>query len=211
MPDRVEPTTTVRDAQSTIRPGRIPNFRKRLIRRGKNMDLPTFKYHPDPVSTGSVARSDATCRCCGKNRGYIYTSTTYSAVDLANEICPWCIADGSAAKKFEATFNDDYPLLQAGIEDSIILEVTTRTPGFDSWQQGAWLTHCGDACAFLGDASREDLDILLSENLPVAGSEDLEEGMLESIIKNYRPKGSPSFYKFQCLHCNQGLFSMDFD
>ena len=29
------------------------------------MELPAFKYHPDPVATGSVLRSEAECCCCG--------------------------------------------------------------------------------------------------------------------------------------------------
>jgi uncharacterized protein CbrC (UPF0167 family) len=27
------------------------------------MNLPEFKYHPDPVATGSVKQSDKGCRC----------------------------------------------------------------------------------------------------------------------------------------------------
>jgi hypothetical protein len=34
--------------------------------------LPSFRYHPDPVATGSIEPSDAVCRCCGRARGYIY-------------------------------------------------------------------------------------------------------------------------------------------
>ncbi|MCU9953286.1 CbrC family protein [Burkholderia pyrrocinia] len=34
------------------------------------MSLPAFRYHPDPLATGSVIRSDARCMCCGDARGY---------------------------------------------------------------------------------------------------------------------------------------------
>ena len=175
------------------------------------MDLPIFKYHPDPVSTGSVVVSDVKCRCCGERRGYIYASNVYCTEDLDGEICPWCVADGSAAKKFDATFVDDIPLRQAGINEEIILEVTTRTPGYETWQQEVWLTHCNDACAFLGDAAREDVLSIANEGLQVSGGEWMDEKTLKTVAQNYRPKGSPAFYKFRCLHCGQILFAMDYD
>lgn len=175
------------------------------------MNLPTFKYHPDPISTGSIIESTALCKCCGESRGYIYTSNVYTTEELNNEICPWCIADGSTARKFDATFVDAYPLHQAGIGTSIIIEVTTRTPGFDAWQQEVWLTHCNDACAFLGDASKDDVLSIANDRLQVIGGEDMDYEMMEAIAKNYVPKGSPSFYKFRCVHCNKILYAMDYD
>ncbi len=33
------------------------------------MSLPTFKYHPDPLATGSVIESNVECVCCGQARG----------------------------------------------------------------------------------------------------------------------------------------------
>jgi len=173
--------------------------------------LPAFKYHPDPISTGSVIRSDAKCRCCGERRGAIYTSTIYCVEDLENDICPWCIADGSAAKKLNATFCDDRPLREAGIEASIVQEITTKTPGYDTWQQDVWLTHCKDACAFLGEASKNDVLSIAFEGLQVAGGEEMDAKTIRIIAQNYRPKGSPAFYKFKCLHCDKILYAMDFD
>lgn len=37
-------------------------------------------------------------------------------------------------------------------------EVNLRTPGYISWQQEWWLSHCGDACEFHGDASIQDIE-----------------------------------------------------
>jgi len=175
------------------------------------MNLPTFKYHPDPLSTGSVIVSDATCKCCGEKRGYIYACNVYCIEELNNQICPWCIADGSAAKKFTATFVEDCPLRQAGIVESIILEVTTKTPGYISWQQEVWLSHCNDACAFLGDATIDDVLAIIENQLEVIGSDGIDRETLNMMAQNYRPKCSPAFYKFECLHCNQNLYSMDYD
>jgi hypothetical protein len=175
------------------------------------MVLPVFKYHPNPLVTGSVVESNSVCLCCGQSRGCIYTSSVYAAEELHNKICPWCIADGSAAKKFGATFVDSHPLYQAGIEESIILEVTTKTPGYDTWQQEMWLSHCNDACAFLGNASKDDVVKIANEHIQINGGEGMDAELMNEIAKDYQPKGSPAFYKFKCLHCNEILYAMDYD
>jgi uncharacterized protein CbrC (UPF0167 family) len=35
------------------------------------MDLPVFRYHPDPIASGSgsIIASHAQCACCGGRRG----------------------------------------------------------------------------------------------------------------------------------------------
>jgi len=45
------------------------------------LDLPKFKYHPDPIATGSVAESENICACCEQARGYIYSGPVYSEAD----------------------------------------------------------------------------------------------------------------------------------
>ena len=101
------------------------------------MELPRFKYHPDPVATGSVVESDQSCLSCGRSRGYIYQGPVYAESDLANAICPWCIADGSAHEKYDAEFVDaagvgDYGSWEP-VSSSIREEVSFRTPGFNGW------------------------------------------------------------------------------
>src|SRR6266487_2219862 len=56
---------------------------------------------PDPRGTGSVTESDARCQTCGAARGYIYTGPIYPIEELDQVLCPWCIADGTAAAKFD--------------------------------------------------------------------------------------------------------------
>jgi len=48
-------------------------------------DLPTFRYHPDPVQTGSIVERPVNCVCCGKRRDYTYTGPVYAAADLVDE------------------------------------------------------------------------------------------------------------------------------
>src|SRR6185369_459720 len=97
------------------------------------MDLPVFRYHPDPIGSGSIVASEDKCRCCGRNRGYIYAISVNAEEELCEAICPWCIADGKAHVKFDATFVDANAFDEA-IPESVVEEITQRTPGFASWQ-----------------------------------------------------------------------------
>lgn len=176
-----------------------------------NSALPSFTYHPDPVGTGAFKDSDAQCICCGKERGYIYVAPVYSRRDLRDQICPWCIASGLAAERFDATFSDSVPLFQAGVPREIIDVVTKKTPGFESWQQETWLAHCGDACEFHGDAAPSDLEAI-SPQVKAEFLKDffLSEDKWAAIKRHYVPKGDPAVYKFVCRHCGVMLLGMDF-
>src|SRR5215212_4957530 len=91
-------------------------------------DLPTFRYHPDPLATGAIQPSEEECICCGEARGFIYTGPIYAEEDLDDSFCPWCIADGSAAEKFDATFTDLDALCFAKLPREVTEEVANRTP-----------------------------------------------------------------------------------
>jgi uncharacterized protein CbrC (UPF0167 family) len=172
--------------------------------------LPSFRYHPDPLATGVIEASAVRCACCGKQRGFIYVGPVYGEAELHESICPWCIADGSAASKRGASFADDHPLRKAKIPERIVEEVNLRTPAFSSWQQEQWLTHCGDACAYLGDASVEDVANATQETkLAWQAEYRLDARAWEQITRNYQPRGAQAFYKFQCLHCGAVLFGWD--
>ncbi len=176
------------------------------------MSLPKFRYHPDPIATGSIEESDTTCLCCEQARGYIYVCNTYSEEDIEEAICPWCIADGSAAEKFEATFTDPDPLLDEGVPEEVVDEVTQRTPGFISWQQDVWLSCCDDACEFHGDASRTQLAKLKGEALEeVLEQLSMSEEEWKDFLENYEPGGSPAMYHFICRHCRQPKYGVDSD
>lgn len=174
------------------------------------MKLPYFQYHPDPLRTGGIVTSNDICECCNQARGYKYNSSIYSA-EKVGAICPWCIADGSAAKKFNALFSDDYPLVEAGVPESIIEEVSKRTPGYDSWQQGVWQSHCNDACEFHGDASKIELEAIADTELEeFFKREMIEPNVWFQILAGYEPGGNPAVYKFVCRHCRCVMYTMDF-
>jgi len=175
-------------------------------------ELPAFRYHPDPVGTGSIVPSERACACCGQSRGYVYKRSPYSRHrDLEGAICPWCIQSGRASEKFEALFADDHYLLVAGLDSAIVDEVTKRTPGYETWQGESWLAHCNDACAFLGDATKNDLRNFAAEHAQVALGEAWSQDAIDRLLEYYQPKGSPAFYRFRCLHCGQVLYAVDCD
>ncbi len=109
-----------------------------------DVSLPTFKYHPDPVLTGSIRRSNAFCLSCKRATGWIYVSAVYAVDELDEQLCPWCIADGAAHEAFDASFTDECGIGGYGdwdaVPESVIEEVAFRTPGFSGWQQEMWWT-----------------------------------------------------------------------
>ena len=172
--------------------------------------LPSFAYHPDPIATGNVNVSDGACRCCGKTRGYIYIGSVYAIESLQNQLCPWCIADGSAAEKFDAQFSDAEPLIEAGLPSDVVQEVTRRTPGYSSWQQEVWLACCHDACEFHGDAPREELQSLGGDRLSRLLTENaLKPSDWPRVLEHYRPGGDFSVFRFVCRHCREPRYGFD--
>jgi uncharacterized protein CbrC (UPF0167 family) len=168
-------------------------------------DLPSFPYHPDPVATGSVVPSDTECLSCGRRRGYVYAGPVYAVADIGHELCPWCIADGSAAERYEAFFTE----VDGQVPMDVVRVVAQRTPGFSAWQQERWLTHCGDAALFLGRAGVPEL-----EPYPDAMEtlrEDLGSlGDTEAFLAALDAEGQPTAYLFRCRHCERHLAYADF-
>ena len=85
--------------------------------------LPVFTYYPGKVHY-IVASSEA-CVCCGQARGYLYDGTLYTAQTLEGDICPWCIADGSAARRYDGSFHDVYAMGEAGIKPEVLDEIAS--------------------------------------------------------------------------------------
>lgn len=173
------------------------------------MSLPLFTYHADPLGSGSVVPSDATCRSCGQPRGYIYAGAPYAEEELERAICPWCIANGAAASKFHAEFVDAAGVGGYGrwdaVPDVIVREVSQRTPGFAGWQQEQWWTHCGDAAVFLGRAGREELELRWPAAIAAVraeagfGADDASEW--QAYFSALARDSGFTAYVFQCRHC----------
>lgn len=169
------------------------------------MPLPAFKYHPNPIQTGSIQARDTVCECCGKARGYIYVGPVYAVEELEECICPWCIASGLAAEKFDADFVDPDGVGQGWepVKQDIVQEVSRRTPGFPGWQQERWWTHCSDAGEFIGRAGAEEVmahgDFTMTSMREDTGLDDPSK--LQSYVDMLSKDGQPTAYLFRCRTC----------
>ena len=108
-------------------------------------DLPIFKYNPNTLELGIIKKEKTICPVCGELKGYVYKGPFYSTEEV-DGICPWCIKDGSASKKYTGEFQDSASCEPVD-KDEYLEELITRTPGYSGWQQEQWLSHCGDFCA----------------------------------------------------------------
>ena len=172
--------------------------------------FPTFKYHPDPIDTGSVVPSDVECVCCRKRRGFVYTGPVYSKDEYDDCICPWCIADGSAHEILHAEFHDaagipGWDFVGAPqVSAEVIATVSQRTPGFCGWQQEQWFTCCSDAAAFMGRAGFKELMQRWPDAIPaVQTSTALDGSEWDAFFRALDRDGSPTAYVFRCLHCGK--------
>lgn len=174
------------------------------------MPLPVFAYHPDPMATGSIKPSDQACESCSQQRGYVYTGPVF-AVEEIEVLCPWCIADGSAADRFDATYCDVIP--PPGITDAVVDAIAMRTPGFSGWQQERWLFHCGDGAMFLGPAGAQELSgdepALASLRAELANRRWTVE-QIDGYLAALSRDGQPTAYLFECRSCGTHLAYSDF-
>ena len=175
------------------------------------MDLPSFRYHPDPVGTGSIVEVDEVCPCCERVRGHAYTGPVYS-VEEVESLCPWCIADGSAAARFDADFTDVGDDEHDDVPPEVLVEVRERTPGYSAWQQEHWLYHCADAAAFLGRVGRKELEPYPDavEAIRQQYAHVWPPDEIESHLDSLHMDGAATAYLFRCLHCGTHLAYSDF-
>jgi len=173
-------------------------------------DFPNFKYNPNALQLGIIKKEKTDCPVCGKTRDFVYAGPFYS-VDEVEGICPWCIKDGSAAKKYDGEFQDSESCEPADKEEYLI-ELTTRTPGYSGWQQERWLSHCGDFCAlknYVGWTDIKDLREELADDLNQIQS---DYGLKQEDVEKYLVRnGSMQGYLFQCLHCGKHRLTIDTD
>lgn len=170
--------------------------------------LPTFTYVSEKYAHKIFKKNTVKCDSCQQTSDYVYTGPIYMPGDTEPTLCPQCIHDGSAAKKYRASFNE---IDGRGLETSIRNAVCKKTPGYSSWQDQNWATHCHDACVYHGDASEKDV-AEASEQTRAQWMEyyDMQEDDWSHFMKDYRPDGDQGVYKFICRHCNLVIFNWDF-
>lgn len=172
--------------------------------------LPHFRYHPNPLETGAFREADIPvfCSCCEKPTRIYYVSPFY-AVDDIDALCPECIANCAAAKKYGGEFQDAFSVDEVG-DEAKLDELVHRTPGYRGWQQEYWRAHCDDFCAFLGYVGTKELRALgvMDEVLDDPGWDDWQRNIIQKHLRN---GGSTQGYLFRCLHCDKHLLWFDCD
>ena len=169
------------------------------------MDLPVFRYHPDPIASGSVVPWDEACPCCGEVRGYAYDGPVYNEGDTPEGLCPWCIADGKAHTKFDATFVDS-EAFAADTPAATIDEITQRTPGFATFQSERWPSCCGEPGAFVTPAGigeiRQHFRAMEGELMSFIVYElGVSGGAANKLLESLQRDRSPTAFVFQCRKC----------
>ena len=176
-----------------------------------NEELPTFKYHESVKMTGILVEEDIVCECCQKGSHYKMDIVLYSEEEV-EDLCPWCVADGSAAKKYNGTFidlegSDMIPSLEKR------LELTRKNPGYPSWQENVWLAHCDDYCKYV-----DAVDYSVIEHLEVDLKEDFERlskefyyDTVEEFKEALKNNHSMQIYLFECLTCKKPRIHVDLD
>ncbi|MEL7189161.1 MAG: CbrC family protein [Pseudomonadota bacterium] len=184
----------------------------------KNPVLPDFDYFAPEALKRVVKPSDEVCDCCEQRRGFLYTGPFYQPRGYDIEICPYCIKDGSAAAKFDGSFNDiviefDGEVINAEaakVPDAVIDELLHRTPGYESWQGNMWAFYGGKGGIFQGDATKEAVESASEES--IAHFDAINgPGMWAEFIQGYTPEGSISVYHFKLRNSEIDLFLWDMD
>jgi uncharacterized protein len=179
-------------------------------------DLPSFRYHPDPVGTGSALPTDAPCDVCARPAVFRYDGPLDGRA--VGVLCLRCIADGAASSALAlpdgrpAEFTDATIGAPDDVPPDVVDEVAQRTPGFTGWQQERWLYHCSDAAAFLGRVGWDDVrglpgavDSLVSDLLDLG----IDDADARQQLAWLRRDGDLTGYLFRCLHCGRHLAYSD--
>lgn len=176
--------------------------------------LPEFRFHPDPLGSGCIAASSKTCRCCRLKRGWIYQGPTYAERHLTDALCPWCIADGSAYRKLDVVFLDTMGI-EEETPESIVEEISTRTPGFCTYQSEKWLSCCGEPGAFVTPAGsaeiRGQFQQLEGELMTYIVHElGISGGAARQMFESLHRDRSPTAFVFQCRKCARHMGYVDY-
>lgn len=185
------------------------------------MQFPVFKYHPDPVGTRTFVSSDAECQVCNQKTGYVYEGPVYfdDCRDDENglSICPWCIASGKAHEALQVEFSDlaligsDFDP-EGKVSQEAKDEILERTPGFITWQDQVWLSHCKDACQYLGRAGGPEIRSQHPEVITQIEEDYCPDNLeIEEYLDDIDKEGSPVALIFQCRHCGHKQCHLEAD
>lgn len=196
--EKIESISNINDNKNNI----TEEEKQNLIK-----ELPKFRYHPNVYSNPITTFANGICQCCGKNvKAYI--EMMYSKENI-NCICFNCIADGSAAKKFDGEFIEYAEKINDNNKED---ELFHRTPGYASWQGENWLACCDDYCEFIGDTGTKELEELgIAEEVFEEYSKKYGSDDMEWIKQHLTNGGSVAGYLFKCKKCGKYHLDVDMD
>jgi uncharacterized protein CbrC (UPF0167 family) len=187
------------------------------------MLLPEFTYHPDPLATETFIASVGECAVCKQTRGYAYAGPLYPSEDTDDAddtdvvICPWCIANGAAARELQVEFSDACYIGSrhtqgAEVGQDVMVEILQRTPGFITWQDQIWRAHCDDACLYLGRAGGPEIRSMHPQVIEQINEDYCSEDQdIEEYLDDIEKDGSLVALIFQCRHCGQKQCHLEAD
>lgn len=198
-----------------------------------------FKFSPNAYDVDGIFKIvyNEVCSVCNEQADYKYTGPFYS-VEKPKCICDKCVKNGQAAKKYNGVFqggvqykgdylsfvyNDDTkryedfgyndkPVIVDEMQDEELNELLFRTPGYSSWQEPLWLSHCDKFCQFIGEFTGEEIKKFQNElegSIKDKFTEEIKR--IENEITLEIEDCSASFYLFKCINCGVYLIHYDFD
>lgn len=177
------------------------------------MNLPFFRFHPEPLKTAAIVAEKITCECCGRDSEFKYEGPFYSEEDI-EELCAECIARGEASKKFKGEFVDLESIERNcgdAVDPKLIDELVHRTPGFSGAQQERWIFFNGVPGVYEGDFCRvnapfmtDDFWIRVKEFNEIRGQKEFED------LKNGTLLGGVSLHVFKDLNSDKRTAYFDY-
>ncbi|EFH84468.1 CbrC family protein [Ktedonobacter racemifer] len=178
------------------------------MKRQEQSLFPTFKYHPDPLATGTIRRQQTSCPVCQQIRAYVYVGPFYAEENVEG-ICPWCIKDGSAAQTYHGQFTDLIDCDWREFAPEYLNELHHRTPGYRSWQSEVWLSHHNDFCAFVGYVGWKEIQPFAEEVAEDLAKMKALYGFSQAQLERWNTGGSIQGYLFQCVVCGKYRLTAD--
>lgn len=171
------------------------------------------------LSLSSKSRTDGSdrkrrdpLRDMWKKSGYNDVGSVYCIPEI-EEPCPWCIKNGTAARKFAAEFQQDVD--ESVDNEEAIEELLRRTLGCLNWQGEYRPGHCNDFCAFIGNVDGAGIQKLLSQGDPVLEESVHKEAERYGLTKEEFLKALNEEriygYLFQYLTCRGHKLHTDLD
>ena len=182
--------------------------------------FPLFRYHPFPVYTGSIKALAITCPVCGLPSEYSYefvpdrpedeTLGDGGGAEQMVRVCPWCLHDGTAARRYPGTSFNDAPRA-AGIPAPAREELEYRTPTYYTFQEKEWPTHHDDYCAFIGYAGWKEIAAYAAELAADLARLRRWTKWVKADLEAWKTGSSVQGYLFRCLTCGVHRLTVDMD